>query len=275
MTELVKSEEPPAAWQERLLEITRQMRLIMMPFVTPLVRAEPDGAAHVGSGGYLEKTGRRLLLTNHHVVDEGQGRLMHKFLDSEYYFATATFVREPAPMDLAVVWVDHSWQMTSHSAMMFPEHRVARKHNPVRGELLFMMGFARTRAYYSPSLEVMLTNGTPYLTQEFDPGLEEREIRHCKFDPNYHFAVPWEPDKIEAVDRDRNSIPIDPHGFSGSFVWNTRFMEYSEAGKEWEPGVAQLTGIVWGWPTNSRVLFATRIEFVTTFLARALEAGLI
>jgi hypothetical protein len=80
-------------------------------------------------------------------------------------------------------------------------------------------------------------------------------------------AIPWEPEKIDAVDQDKHKIPIDPHGFSGSLVWNTRLKEYGEANKLWEPGVAQLTGIIWGWPTNGKVLLATRIEFVTRFLA--------
>jgi hypothetical protein len=275
MTELAKSAQPPAQWRQMQIDITCQMRLVMMPFVTPLVRTEPDGAAHVGSGGCLEQLGRKLLLTNDHVVREGQGRLAHKYFDSDRYFAIAGVIGEPLPTDLAVALIDQSWHMTSHSAMTFPEHRIAPKHNPVRGELLFMMGFAGKRAYYSPSLNVIVTHGTPYLTQEFDPALEEREIKHRKFDPKYHFAMPWEPEKIDLVDKDKKTIPIDPHGFSGSLVWNTRFKEYGEANKDWEPGVAQLTGIVWGWPTNSSVPFATRIEFVTTFLAHALEVGLI
>jgi hypothetical protein len=44
-------------------------------------------------------------------------------------------------------------------------------------------------------------------------------------------------------------------------------MEYTAAEKPWDPNVAQLTGIVWGWPQQDRVLFATRIEHVKTFLA--------
>jgi hypothetical protein len=32
------------------------------------------------------------------------------------------------------------------------------------------------------------------------------------------------------------------------------------------PSVARLTGVVWSWPQLDRVLFATRIEHVRTFL---------
>ena len=168
MTELVKALQPPHEWQETMLDVTLQMRLVMMPFVTPLARKEKDGAAHVGSGGYVEAAGRTLLLTNDHVVEEGLGRLTHKFFDSEHFFPIANFEREQAPTDLAAALADLSG-VSTHSAMAFPQHRIAARHTPVKGELLFMMGFAGKRAYYSPSMNIMLTNGTPYLTQEFDP----------------------------------------------------------------------------------------------------------
>jgi hypothetical protein len=267
MTELVKALQPPPQLNEAMLDVTLQMRLIMMPFVTPLVRQETDGATHIGSGGYVEADGQTLLLTNDHVVAEGRDRLTHTFFDSEDFFPTENFEREQAPTDLAAALVDLS-RTSGHSAMAFPQHRIAARHAPVKGEWLFMMGFAGKRAYYSPTMKIMLTNGTPYLTQEFDVALEERPIEHKEYRPEYHFAIPWEPENIDAVDNDEHKIPIDSHGFSGSLVWNTRFKEYGEANKLWEPGVAQLTGIIWGWPTNGLVLLATRIEFVTKFLTK-------
>jgi hypothetical protein len=267
MIQLVKTSQHSQEWREMLINITAQMRLVMMPFVTPLVRAETDGAVHIGTGGYLENARRRLLLTNDHVVRDGTDRLTHTFFDTDLYFPIADFAREGPPTDLAAAPVDVTWPMTTHSAMAFPEHRVAPTHNPVEGEFLFVMGFAGKRAYYSPTLNIMLANGTPYLTQEYNPDVEDRAIKHRDYDPRYHFAMPWEPEKIDAVDEDKNKVPIDPHGFSGSLVWNTRFKEYGQANKSWEPGVASLTGIVWGWPTDNVVLFATRIEHVRTFLA--------
>ena len=65
--------------KKSLLNITVQMRLVMMPFVTPCVRSDVDGPTHVGSGSYVDFSGRKLALTNDHVVREGQGRLSHKF----------------------------------------------------------------------------------------------------------------------------------------------------------------------------------------------------
>lgn len=56
---------------------------------------------------------------------------------------------------------------------------------------------------------------------------------------------------------------------SGSFVWNTRIVEFTQRGEPWSPGVARLTGVVWGWDTRDRFLFATRVEHLRAVLDEA------
>jgi hypothetical protein len=65
-----------------------------------------------------------------------------------------------------------------------------------------------------------------------------------------------------------SSIPFNPHGMSGSLVWNTRIKEFAASGETWTPGVARLTELLWDWDTSDRFLFATRIDHVSAFLAR-------
>jgi hypothetical protein len=262
-------QKPTHEMSEALLNITQQMRLITMPFVTPFVRSDEDGPTHVGSGGYVDFSRRKLALTNDHVVRDGGGRLTHKFYDSDAYFSfPKAFASEMFPLDLAASPVDLTWTATAHSAMAFPEHRMALTHAPVSREFLFLMGLTGSRAYFSPILNVIVTSGTPYLTQEFDSQAEEREIACEHYDPAFHFAIPWEPEQVEIIDRENNVVPVNANGFSGCLVWNTRYVEYTTAEKPWDPNVAQLTGVVWGWPRQDRVLLATRIEHVRTFLAR-------
>jgi hypothetical protein len=156
--------------------------------------------------------------------------------------------------------------------MAFPDHRFAKRHALLQGEYLFTIGFTGEKAHYSPSLETLFTRGTPYLTQEYDEALEPEEsrrpIKHPEFDPDYHFAMQWHPDATISTDVKTSSIPRDPHGMSGSFVWNTRIVEFAASGETWTPGVARLTGLLWGWDSSDRFLFATRIEHVATFLTR-------
>jgi hypothetical protein len=151
-----------------------------------------------------------------HVVRDGGGRLTHKFYDSDAYFSfPKAFASEMFPLDLAASPVDLTWTATAHSAMAFPEHRMALTHAPVSREFLFLMGFAGSRAYFSPILNVIVTSGTPYLTQEFDSQAEEREIACEDYDPAFHFAIPWEPEQVEIIDRENNVVPVNANGFSG------------------------------------------------------------
>jgi hypothetical protein len=244
------------------------MRLQMMPFVTPLPRIVEDGGGDlVGSGSYIEHAGRKLLLTNHHVERDGLGTLTHKYFDSSIYFPCSSFTTQPWPLDLAAAHVGGTWRATDHSAMMFPEHRFAGKHAPVPSELLFFLGYAGSRSHYSPSGNLMVTHGTPFVGQEFDPAREGRSIMSPDFDPKFHFAIPWQPAQTQVVEGNASTIPLSPKGFSGSPVWNTRHMEYTTTGLDWAPGVARLTGIAWAWQTSDRAIFVTRIEHVANFLA--------
>jgi hypothetical protein len=49
---------------------------------------------------------------------------------------------------------------------------------------------------------------------------------------------------------------------SGSLVWNTRAVETLRSRGSWDPGLACVTGIVWGWPSSSPALLATKIEYI-------------
>jgi len=260
--------------EERLAVASNLLTWQLQPFVTPISGACANGTAvHVGTGGYVEWCRNRLLLTNEHVAREvHKHSLARKCFDSaDYLLINNPFAVLAAPEDLALSPVDDRWNAVEHSAMAFPEHRFAERHAPLQREYLFVMGFTGEKAHYSPSFETLFTTGTPLLTQEYDEALEPEEtrrpIRHPGFDSDYHFAMPWNPSATTPTDGKTSSIPLDPHGMSGSFVWNTRIAEFTASGETWTPGVARLTGLLWGWDTNDRFLFATRIEHVATFLA--------
>lgn len=271
-------------WQptlkERLAAASNLMSLQMQPFVTPISGARADKTAtHVGTGGYIDWGRQRFLLTNEHVARHVTSHsLARKFFDApEYILINNPYRTFGAPHDLAVSTVDDRWNVVSHSAMAFPDYRFEQCHAPQPGEYLFLMGFTGEKSHYSPSFETLFTTGTPYLTQEYDPSLEpvetRREIKSADFDPAYHFAMHWHPEATTPTDGKASSVPLNPHGMSGSFVWNTRIVEFMERGEQWSPAVARLTGVVWGWDTSDRFIFATRIEHIATFLAhcRAVE----
>ncbi|MCI1438021.1 MAG: hypothetical protein LKH13_06325 [Acetobacter indonesiensis] len=262
--------------KEWLAVASNLMSLQMQPFVTPISGALTDGTAiHIGTGGYVEWRRKRLLLTNEHVAREVKKySLAHKCFDSpDYLHVNNPYQTLTHPADLAFSPVDDRWNAVTHSAMAFPDYRFEEKHAPVQGEYLFVMGFTGEKARYSPSFNTLFTTGTPYLTQEYDETLEpeptRRPSKHPDFDPTCHFAMQWHPEGTTPTDGEASSIPLDPHGMSGSLVWNTRIAEFAAKDEIWTPGVARLTGVLWGWDTGDRFLFATRIEHVATFLTQS------
>jgi hypothetical protein len=59
----------------------------------------------------------------------------------------------------------------------------------------------------------------------------------------------------------------DPHGFSGSLVWNTQYVEKSATGAEWSPDDAVITGLLqWHIPERKTVV-ALRVEHIRTWLS--------
>ncbi len=264
--------------QERLAVASNLLSFQLQPFVTPISGALGDGTAvHVGTGGYVEWGRERFLLTNEHVARERtKHSLARKCFDSpDYLHINNPWTVDTDRADLACSSVDDRWNAVRHSAMSFPDQRFEEKHAPLPAEYLFVMGFSSEKAHFSPSFATLFTNGTSLLTQEYDDDIEAEEtrrpVRHPDFDAQYHFAMPWVPGSTTPTDGRMSSIPLDPHGMSGSLVFDTRIVEFQRRGETWTPGVVRLTGLLWGWDTTDRFLFATRIEHVAAFLAGAVR----
>ncbi|MBF5037955.1 hypothetical protein INP77_00470 [Methylophilus sp. 13] len=104
----------------------------------------------------------------------------------------------------------------------------------------------------------MVSEGTCYI------GRETPCPMHKDVDPSFHFAIEYLPDRMEILDSDRPAPR--PNGFSGSIVWDTGFVRCHQEGLEWNPNMAKVTGVVWGWPSSHGVIVATKIEHIHPFL---------
>jgi hypothetical protein len=58
----------------------------------------------------------------------------------------------------------------------------------------------------------------------------------------------------------------DPEGFSGSLVWNTRFVELGCDLSAWRPHEAVVTGLLRRWDTSTRTLLTWRVEHLLAWL---------
>jgi hypothetical protein len=106
--------------------------------------------------------------------------------------------------------------------------------------------------------DTLITPGTSSTAREAPLPKDDR------FKARFHFAIDYKPDLATNV-VGSHSLPR-PSGFSGSTVWNTGFVESRMAGVPWTPDMARITGIVWGWPSSSGCIVATRSEYVRSFL---------
>lgn len=244
-------------WDEMCRRVVSDMLAHVGQFMTPISAVIEDHFGEAwGTGSYIMQDDRRFLITNEHVARRLKTHsLAHQFHGSDNVVRCLNpMVSLPAPEDVAVALIEEKiWNICEHQATAIPHSRFANKHDPVDGELLFMAGYSGERsAFY---FNTLLSTRTPYLTQEggMPAGVG---------DPAFHFALLYLPDKAVATEERARGLP-DPHGFSGSLVWNTRFVELTQKGEIWQSDRAVVTGIVWGWPSGDGCLLATRVEHLS------------
>jgi hypothetical protein len=133
-------------------------------------------------------------------------------------------------------------------------------HAPVQGEILFFKGYKGASVPFA--FGSLFTNATSYGTQQV-PLPEDK-----RFNSRFHFGLDYRPDLATALDG--RDLPR-PDGFSGSLIWNTRFVECGQNGQPWSVDCAQITGLVWLWVPEAACLVATRVEYVRSFLLRVIS----
>lgn len=242
-------------WDEICDNVLQTMREHIEPFLSPIrkFKEEDDVRLH-GTGSYIERCDRKFLITNEHVAKYNQtNRLTHSFHACEHIFILRNkFVSEKAPVDVAICEINSSlWDTEASQAKAIPLDRFAAKHETVQGELLFFAGFSGQKA--KEVFGTLVSRGTPFLTREMPLPESVEEAK-----PDYHLSIPYPPELARSADP---SMPLpDPHGFSGSLLWNTKRIECLQSGKEWHPSMAIITGIVWGWPSSAACILATKVE---------------
>ncbi len=242
-------------WNKMCDDVLQQMSEHVEPFLSPVwkFKEENDVRPH-GTGSYIELRNRKFLITNEHVAKYNQtNRLTHSFHANENIFALQNkFVSLVAPVDVAIGEINGSlWDIEAQQAEAIPLNRFAVKHGTVEEELLFFAGFSGQRA--KEVFGTLASRGTPFLTRECPLPVSVDEAR-----PDYHLAIPYPPELARSADP---AIPLpDPHGFSGSLLWDTKRIECLQSGKEWHPSMALVTGIIWAWPSSAACILATKVE---------------
>lgn len=241
-------------WPNVIRETITQMIAKVAHHTTPISQViANDHGEHLGTGSYCEFDGQRFLITNEHVAAERKTySLADKFHGDDHYFRIFhDFHATSAPFDTALVRIDDCiWNHFPHCAIPIPPAQLASVHAPVEAELFFILGYSGERARFI--FGTLITAGTPYLAR----GCPLPAIPECH--PAFHFAMDYNPSLAEPITPNGRLLPL-PRGMSGSLVWNTRVVEQRMHGLPWSADNARVTGIVWGWPSDTCIV-ATKVE---------------
>jgi hypothetical protein len=217
-----------------------------------------------GTGAFIDVAGTQLLVSNNHVIKENG--LHHSFFGFDRFVSAAPQrYGLMAPIDVGAAKVpDSLWAQYGTEASSVPFHRFDDRHQTVPHEILWSAGYPGARVKQLAKLTLAVCQALP--TQEYL--FRDGEEPHEKFDADYHFAVAYSPEGAQPFDTSgpsRSPGLSDPHGLSGSLVWNTRRLECYYKRQPWTPNLAVVTGIVWAWP-RSNYLIATKVEHIRQFL---------
>jgi hypothetical protein len=261
-------------WDGLCRETTVAMQDYLMPYVTPISLAVSssdgsgtEGALH-GTGSYILWAGKRLLVTNEHILRDWKSQQFgHQFQGCDKVFGLdQPLALEGDPVDAGICVIgDQLWEQHASGAQVIPPERIAERHAPVPGELLFLTGYPGARAGFA--FDTLFTPATRLLTQALPP---ERPL------PGLHanyFPLVYAPARAESVDP-KSGVPLSlPPGLSGSLVWNTHRIDCEAQKRSWTPYLAQVTGMLCSWIDKSPIVVATRIEAVREFLGKHLGAS--
>lgn len=251
-----------AEWVEMTGQVADAMKRYTRSLVTPLSTSNGEGVWLVGSGSYVMIGGRRVLLTCEHASRDHP--MEYRFFGSDAVFRhPGPFVCERDPVDAAFApMTDEAWTAVEHQADTVAYERFAPMHhlaNPA--ELLFFRGFAGENARYG--FGEHQANASGYCSQATPVNSPDSRI----------LEIHWEPQKMRFTEDTSDEARLamkheDPRGFSGSLVWNTRFVEILDTGRTWSPDCAVVTGLLHRYDPETKTLLALRVEHLCEWLDR-------
>lgn len=233
-----------------------QLRYCIDRYITPISKViDNNYGEHWGSGSYIECNGVKYLITNEHVARGlNSNSLTHKFHNNETIFRIKNEMHARAyPIDVCLVEIDNEvWEKVEHDSKCIPMDKLSPKFYAVENEYLYVCGFSGSRSRFLYGC--LFTPSTPYMTFQTELPQNDAET----FNSEFHFALKYLPDELKYTG-DKMELP-DPHGMSGSLVWNTKIVECKENNIQWTCDMPVVVGILWAWPSSTSSIISTRIE---------------
>lgn len=256
-------------WERAVPQVTKDMHEYAFSYSTSIARhMDDEGGAYGeawGTGSYLRLGDRTFILTNEHVAktrSDAQLLIHHLAGEEQLQPIHGDHFECPWPFDVALLPVaEEVWDDRPKTVNAITIDQIAFAHAPANTEIFTFAGYSGERGDFM--FDTLIARGTSSTSREIILPQDER------FNARFHIGLDYKPDLAHNVVGEYG-LPLPP-GFSGSTVWNTRFVESRIAGVSWTPEQAVVTGVIWGWPSEASCLVATRVEYVRSFLLDVLS----
>jgi len=211
-----------------------------------------------GTGWLVEGPNGPILATCEHVaIKQSQGQLGYSCHGSECGISVGSqFSLHPFPLDFANADISKTFRRLEHKGECTTINHYAVSHCPVKDEYLYAYGFPGEDALAGFGQHEVKGMGVFLREVEFDPANFPQIPVPVK---GTHICCAWNTELATPLVGTTGSLSL-PNGMSGSPLWNTRYIEVTQAGGVWTPSEARITGIVWGHSAKTSHLFATPIN---------------
>lgn len=242
-------------WMKKCDYVVSEMNNFVRSYVTPLSHESANRVRLIGTGSFIIRSGIHSIITCHHVGAEGEWKLDYRLNSSDVIHRySMRWLGIPEPVDVACT-KDTLVALATEQPAIQPQQLALRHETSQKEELLYFFGFSGENSNFA--FENLVSNGTGYLTQKNQEAASDGDLIELLWPQG---APNWSSETTEYAKK--NMRFSDPRGFSGSLVWNTRFLEVGGNLDSWSPNYARVTGILKRFDPARSVLLATPIEKV-------------
>jgi hypothetical protein len=244
-------------WNDLCDSVTDQMKEFTRPHVAILAGAAGK-PTEIGTGSFIEHGGVEIL-TCEHVARFNPTAC---FIDAHGHteIAAGRWKVEANPsIDVALSEVcPAQWNSLPATAKPIPFSKIPAQNTGVQDELYFFRGVAGENTHLSAFGVDVIISG--YCSQQ----------KRGTGDVNV-FELLWEPNETTVTSNTEEGVRArvkkdNPAGFSGSLVWNTRFVELGCDLSEWSPEDAVIAGLLRRYDPSTSTLLVWRVEHLHAWL---------
>jgi hypothetical protein len=234
--------------QQKAVENLKQFLFLRSASIAQTV--SEDVGKHWGSGSYLDAGDKVFLLTNRHIAEKcRETTLSHVVKNGEEMAALAEPYLDVKEIDLALMPIrPEIWATTDKVAVPLSALNADR---PTWDELLMVVGFPGATSRFSALAKAVRSKAMPYIAQA-DAQLG---------DDGLHFWMKNRPAELKN-EMGHEADWVDPHGMSGSMVWNTGIVKSAREGIPWSPNLIKPAGLLDRSNHEKQALRVIRLDVV-------------